>query len=49
MQMLNNAKAKGFWFKAFSSLGEKDSEEEEGEDESRFILPVVLVLVVTKQ
>ena len=49
MQMLNNAKAKGFWFKAFSSLGEKDSEEEEeGEDESRFILPVVLV-VVTKQ
>ena len=46
--MLNNAKAKGFWFKAFSSLGEKDSEEEEGEDESRFILPVV-VLVVTKQ
>ena len=46
--MLNNAKAKGFWFKAFSSLGEKDSEEEEGEDESRFILPVP-VLVVTKQ
>ena len=49
MQMLNNAKAKGFWFKAFSSLGEKDSEEE-GEDESRFILPVLLlVVVVTKQ
>ena len=45
MQMLNNAKAKGFWFKAFSSLEEKDSEE--GEEESRFIL--VLVLVVTKQ
>ena len=48
MQMLKNAKAKGFWFKAFSSLGEKDSEEEEGEEESSFILPVV-VLVVTKQ
>ena len=49
MQMLNNAKAKGFWFKAFSSLGEKDSEEEEGEDESRFIPVPVPVLVVTKQ
>ena len=46
---MQRLKAKGFWFKAFSSLGEKDSEEEEeGEDESRFILPVLL-LVVTKQ
>ena len=45
MQMLNNAKAKGFWFKAFSSLEEKDSEEEEGEEESRFIF----LVLVTKQ
>ena len=26
MLMLNNAKAKGFWFKAFRSLEEKNSE-----------------------
>ena len=44
---MQRLKAKGFWLKAFSSLEEKDSEEEEGEDESRFILPVVVL--VTKQ
>ena len=46
MQMLNNAKAKGFWFKAFSSLGEKDSEEEEGEDESSLFFRLLFFLLL---